>query len=241
MKAAGTVDGGVGALARLPMVGPTLVLQKLRRRLWSTRRAIAVVRDLDHAPSLSGGVHVELVDANAFVALPRLVSTTVGAEYLYVRPIERTRQAGAGRLAVATDDAGELMAFHFVHAECDADALDRVAPKMYPKMASDEVLTEAVYCLPAYRGQDVMPTLLRATGALLAAEGIRRAWAYIDTTNTASLGLFRRAGYNPSGRERVDRYRFYRFTTEFRELTPITKAEWAIIDERNARVVGAPR
>jgi GNAT superfamily N-acetyltransferase len=221
-------DGSVSVLGRLHTLGPSLILAKLRRRLWSTRRAIAVVRQIEQ-PLFPGhaGMRVMLVDAGTFVVLPRLVETAVGAEYLYVRPIERTRQAAAGRLAVATDTAGDVMAFHFVHDRADADRLERVAPKMYPQMAPDEVLTEAVYCLPAYRGQDVTSNLLRTTGSLLAAEGIRRAWAYIDSTNAASLRLFRRAGYSPSGTERVDRYRFFRFTTVFRDLTPTTSAEWA--------------
>ncbi len=232
MRASGRCGRRLRVVARIYELGPSLVFGKLRRRVWSTRRAIAVVRGLEHVsvPAFDG-IRVELVDASAFTALPRLLEATVGAEYLYVRPIERTRQAGAGRLAVATGATGELIAFHFVHASRDADALDRVAPKMYPKMACDEVLTEAVYCLPAYRGQDVVPNLLKATGALLAREGIRRAWAYIDTTNAASLRVFRTAGYSPSGTERVDRYRFFRFTTVFRELTPTTRREW---DRRGA-------
>ena len=97
---------------------------------------------------------------------------------------------------------------------------------MYPKLPTDEVLTEAVYCLPAYRGHALAPRLLQATGSIMAARGKRRAWAYLDTTNIAALRMFNRAGYHPSGEERVDRYRFGRFSTAFRPLTPKTQVEW---------------
>jgi uncharacterized protein len=211
----------------VPRIDPRIVVGKVLRRLWSTHRAIAVVRELtpERDPA-AARLRVEFVQPDLFDPLPRLVEEAKGIEYLYVRPIERTRLARAGTLSVARDADGELMAFHFVHDDGDYEALDQVAPGMYPPMPPDEVLTEAVYCLPAFRGQAIAPKLLAATGARLAAQGKRRAWAYLDTTNIAALRMFNRAGYAPSGAERVDRYRFGRFRTEFRELTPKTVEEW---------------
>jgi L-amino acid N-acyltransferase YncA len=214
-------------LRRFRELGAGIVVAKMRRRLWSTHTAIGVVRDLESASYLApDGMQVEVVQPEAFDALPLLVEAASGVEYLYVRPIERTRRARAGTISVARDAAGELMAFHFIHAAGDRDALEQVAPKMYPALAADEVLTEAVYCLPAFRGRDTMSALLRATGSLLATRGTRRAFAYLDTKNVASLRMFSRAGYRPSGVERVDRFRLFRFSTVFRDLTPITRTSW---------------
>jgi GNAT superfamily N-acetyltransferase len=221
-------DAAAGSRRALPRISPDIVVRKLLRRLWSTRRAIAVVRNLGGHGETPAGLQVEFVPADGFDALPRLVEQAVGIEYLYVRPIERTRQARAGTISVARDPDGELMAFHFVHSADDHKALNQVAPNMYPPMQSDEVLTEAVYCLPAFRGRAIAPQLLVATGTNLAARGMRRAWAYLDTTNVAALRMFNRAGYAPAGTERVDRYRFGRFSTEFRDLTPTTAREWDV-------------
>lgn len=204
-----------------------IIVRKLLRRLWSTHRAIAVVRELEPGRDRSSsGMNVEFVRPELFDPLPRLVEQATGVEYLYVRPIERARLARAGTLSVAQNANGDLVAFHFVHESGDHEALDRVAPGMYPQMPPDEVLTEAIYCLPAFRGQAFAAKLLMATGDSLAARGKRRAWAYLDTANPPALRMFNRAGYTPSGTERVDRYRFGRFSTEFRELTPKTAEEW---------------
>jgi RimJ/RimL family protein N-acetyltransferase len=213
-------------------LGAGLVLTKARRRLWSTRRAIAVVRDLGAGSELASpldGLQVDLVRPEDFTVLSRLVDDAVGIEYLYVRPIERTRRVAAGTMSVARTAQGDLVAFHFVHERHNHEALDQVAPGMYPQLPGDEILTEAVYCLPDYRGRALAPSMLQATGAIMAARGMRRAWAYLDTTNIAALRMFNRAGYQPSGEERVDRYRFGRFSTEFRKLSPKTKHEWGRI------------
>lgn len=205
----------------------SVVVSKLKRRLWSTHRAVVVSRDLQEKPSLPvDSIRVEFVDPDAFDELPGLVEQATGVEYLYLRPIERARQARAGTISVARDTAGELVAFHFVHETHDHAALDSVAPQMYPVLPEDGVLTEEVYCLPAHRGRGLAATLLQATGVLLLERGKRRASAYLDTTNLAALRMFNRAGYRPTGEERVDRYRGGRFDTLFRAATPLTLSEW---------------
>ena len=75
---------------------------------------------------------MELIDPDAFDDLPRLVREAVGVEYLYLRPTERTRRARAGTLSVARSAGGALLTFHFVHEAGDHEALDLVAPGMYP-------------------------------------------------------------------------------------------------------------
>jgi GNAT superfamily N-acetyltransferase len=204
-----------------------VIAAKLKRRLWSTRRAIAVSRDLRDVPVLPlDDIRVEFVAPDAFDELPRLVQQADGVEFLYLRSIERARQARAGTMSVARTAAGDLVAFHFVHESSDHAALESVAPHMYPVQHDDSVLTEEVYCLPAYRGRGLAAALLQATGALLLERGKRRASAYLDTTNLAAMRMFNRAGYLPAGEERVDRYRGGRFSTTFRDLTPRTRAEW---------------
>jgi GNAT superfamily N-acetyltransferase len=204
-----------------------LVVAKLRRRFWSAHRAVGVSRDLQDGPSLPlDEIRVEFVDPDAFDDLPGLVEQASGVEYLYLRPIERARQARAGTLSVARAADGDLVAFHFVHETADHAALDSVAPGMYPVPPEDVVLTEEVYCLPAYRGRGLAPALLQATGAMLLERGKRRAWAFLDTTVTPALRMFNRAGYRPTGQERVDRYRGGRFDTVFRDATLQTLAEW---------------
>ena len=214
----------------LQRVGLRLILSKVLRRLWSTHTSVAVARDLmpsSHAPA--GGIQFQLTEPEAFDDLPKLVEASDGIEFLFVRGIERLRRAHVGRIASARDDQGALLAFHFVHEHDNHEVLAQVAPGMYPQLPADEVFTEAVYCLPAHRGRGITARLLQATCTTMTKRGMTRARAYVDITNAAALRMFNRAGYHPLGDERIDRFRFGRFSTEFRELSPAIKAEWEAI------------
>jgi L-amino acid N-acyltransferase YncA len=209
-------------------VGVGVIAGKLRRRLWSAHASIAVVRALHEHDDLEPveDLQVAFEDPATFDVLPRLLAETTGADYLQLRAVERTREARAGSLSVARSAEGEVVAFHFVHEAGDRDALEAIAPGLYPQLPEDEVLTRTVYCLPAWRGRSIEARTLVATGRLLAARGKHRAWAYLDTTNTNDLRIFREAGYAASGEERVDSYRFGRYSSTFGPLSPATRAAW---------------
>ena len=215
-------------MLRIERLGIGLIADKVRRRFWSTGRAIALVRGLPDSPgeASTADLRVELVPPERFDTLVEIVDAATGYEYLFVRSLERTRQARAGTIAVARSTSGQLLAFHLVHEAGDHAALERVAPRMYQQLPEDEVLTEGVYCLPAWRGGTVAAKMLKATGSLVAAVGKRRAWAYPDTKNVASLRMFKRAGYVPAGIERVDRYRLGRYRSTFRSLSPQGRDDW---------------
>jgi GNAT superfamily N-acetyltransferase len=225
---------------RLLELEPSVILEKAHRRAWSARRALSMARELTGTtppPPPRGGLNVRFVEPEEFEPLAALATEATGIEYLYLWPIERTRKARAGTLAVATDDAGELMGFHFVHKARNHAALQTVAPDMYPELPSDEVLTEALYVLPAFRDHAVASTLLSTSGALLADRGIRRAWAWIDTTNRRAIRTFHRAGYVPGSDERVDLFRLGRHRTVFQPVSREAEAVWAsILAEAGSRV-----
>ena len=207
-------------------VGAGVLFRKLLRRAWSTRASLSLVREpLLEAP-IPPWLGIESMPPEAFAELGQLLRSSTGFDYLFIRNAERTRLAGVGTVSVARDATGRLAAFHFVYETDDRVALGQIAPNMHPDLAADEVLTELVYCLPTFRGRGVMSDLLGATGSALAARGKRRAFAYVDTANTRSLRMFARAGYAPSGVERVDRYRFGRHRSTFRQTTVTSEKRW---------------
>ena len=216
-------------------IGVSVLLGKLLRRVWSTRASLSLVREPLVEVPVAEGFALEIVPPEGFEGLAQLLESSTGADYLFVRNAEFTRLAGAGTISVARDEAGQLMAFHFVYEPKDRAALDRVAPNMFPDLAADEVLTELVYCVPAFRGRDLMRQLLHATGSTLAARGKRRAFAWVDSTNTSSLRTFAKAGYVPSGVERVDRYRFGRYSAAYRDLTATSQRRWDAVVNGRAR------
>ncbi len=205
-----------------------MIAAKLQRRLWSSHTTIAVARDLTGADGTGGDddLHVAFEDPATFETLPRLLAETSGADFLQARAIERTREARAGSLSVARNAAGDVVAFMFVHEPKDHDALERIAPGLYPRLQEGDVLTRTVFCLPEWRGRGYEPRVLVATGALLAGQGKRRALAYLDTTNVADMRIFQAAGYTPSGQERVDSYRLGRYSNAFRPVTAASRAAW---------------
>ena len=213
-------------VAAASRIGIAAVLTKLLRRAWSTRQSVALVHEpLVEAP-MPVGFRAELVPPESFEELAQILAGATGLDYLFVRNAEHTRRAGIGTVCVARTDTGLAMAFLFVYETNDRAALNHIAPNMHPPLAADEALTEQVYCLPAHRGHGVMTKLLQVTESVLAARGKRRAFAYVDTTNTQSLRTFARAGYAPAGFERVDRYRFGRHSTTFRTTTGTSYDRW---------------
>jgi hypothetical protein len=139
------------------MKGVSAIVGKLQRRLWSSHASIAVVRALDANDDLASAedLQVAFEDPATFDVLPRLLAETTGDDHLQLQAAERTREARAGSLSVARDADGDVVAFHFVHESGDFDALERIAPGLYPRLPEDEVLTRAVYCLPAWRGRSI--------------------------------------------------------------------------------------
>jgi len=218
----GSAGGGIGS------AGIGVIAAKLQRRLWSAHTTIAVARDLADADGAGAAddLLVAFEDPATFDTLPRLLSETTGADYLQARAVERTREARAGSLSVARNASGDVVAFMFVHEPKNHDALEEIAPGMYPRLQEGEVLTRTVFTLPEWRGRGYEPRLLVATGALLAAHGKHRALAYLDTTNVTDMRIFQEAGYTPSGQERVDSYRLGRYSNAFRPVTAPSRAAW---------------
>lgn len=218
----GSAAGGIGG------AGIGVIAAKLQQRLWSSHTTIAVARDLAGVAGTGGDddLRVAFEDPATFDTLPRLLTELSGADYLQARAVDRTREARAGSLSVARNEAGEVVAFMFVHEPKDHDALERIAPGLYPRLQEGEVLTRTVFTLPAWRGRGYESRLLVATGALLAGQGEQRALAYLDTTNVADMRAFGEAGYTPSGQERIDSYRLGRYSNAFRPLTALSRAAW---------------
>ena len=221
-NAGGSGGGGIGS------AGIGVIAAKLQRRLWSSHTTIAVVRELAGAEGTGtdDDLRVAFEDPATFETLPRLLAETSGADFLQARAIERTREARAGSLSVARNGAGDVVAFMFVHEPKDHDALDGIAPGLYPRLAEGDVLTRTVFGLPEWRGRGYETRLLAGTIALLASQGKHRAWAYLDTTNATDMRIFHAAGYAPSGEERVDSYRLGRYSNAFRPVTAGSRAAW---------------
>jgi len=214
-SADGTFDASPDRRTLLHL-SPGTIVRKLRLRLWSTRRSITLVRDLspDATEPAPPELDVSFADPADVPELTRLLPETTGPDLLTLTAIERTRAAAAGEVVLAClGDA--LVGIHLIHTAGHQERLEQVAPGLYRPLGLDEVLTEAVFVAPPYRGRGVAPAMLRATARELSRRGWRRALAVVDVENAASLRAFSGAGFRAGSTMRIDRLRLGRRTSRF--------------------------
>jgi GNAT superfamily N-acetyltransferase len=201
----------------LRTLSPRTALEKVRVRIWSTRFAIVIARDLSEAPGAPTGspeIEVAFVSARTFPNLRSTAPRARDADALTLAAMERTRAEGAGELVVAYLD-GRLAAFHFIHTREHQARLERVSPRLYAPLGAGEALTEGVFVLPQFRGRGIGPAMLRESGCELGRRGFHRALAVIDVDNPRSLRAFHAAGFVGQPVVRVDRYRLGRRTSSY--------------------------
>jgi hypothetical protein len=209
-------------------LGPRLVADKVRRRVWSTTLAVVVAAPTADARRVEALIPVtfETVPPSSFDALARSAATARGEDFLSLRALEVMRAADGGEIVFARAPGGEVAASLFVQDRATRDRLDGSFSGIYPPIADDEALTEGVYSWPAYRRRRVVGALLGHTLGLLAERGTRRALAVIAASNVASLRAFANAGYAPTGTVRIGRYRFNRWSASFAEDPVRADAVW---------------
>ena len=219
----------VAGLRRLRHVGVGLVVRKIAIRLWSTRVAVMVAAEIaptdDPTDRLPPNIPLdfEIVPSAAVDGRELGVETARGAELLYLEGLLRMYGFSPGDAMVARTQGGDLVAVALLSPSDRSAALELAAPGYYPPITADECWTEAHYVIPAYRNRRVMTTVLAEERNYLRGCGIRRAIAVIESTNQASLRAFARAGYEPTGLVRLDRYRLNRYSGRFTALDDETR------------------
>ena len=201
-------------------LSPRTMIEKVRTRGWSTRRSVLVVCDLTQPPAeppSAPELDVSFVEPAAFRDLPSTLRDARNEDLLSLAAMERTRVLAAGELVIARS-GDELAGIHFIHTPTHQERLERISPRLYAPLQTDEALSEAVFVYPAFRGRGVSSAMLRASASELARRGYRRSFAVIDVENRASLRAFRAAGFTAGPMMRVDSYRLGRRTSRFREV-----------------------
>jgi GNAT superfamily N-acetyltransferase len=222
------VFDAVPAISTFLSLSPRTLIRKLRTRGWSTRRSLLVVCDLTQppaGPALAPGLDVSFVEPAAFRDLPSTLRDAHNQDALTLCAMERTRALAAGELVVARS-GDELAGIHFIHTRAHQQRLDRISPSLYSPLREDEVLSEAVFVYPKFRGRGVGSSMLRASASELARRGYRRSLAVIDVENRASLRAFRTAGFTAGQLMRVDSYRLGRRTSRFRDVDDETRQRY---------------
>jgi GNAT superfamily N-acetyltransferase len=214
-----SVFDAVPPLRALRALSPQTAVGKLVSRMWSTTRALVVCCEVADVPSCPPGaprLEMSFVEPEQILDILALLPGARDDDALILSAMERTRAASAGELVLA-HESGHLVGMHFIHTAVHGERLARVSPLLYAPLAADEVLTEAVFVLPSFRGRGVGSAMLRASLRHLAERSFRRALAVIDVENRRSLRAFHAAGFRPLTTMRLDTYVLGRRTSELIE------------------------
>jgi GNAT superfamily N-acetyltransferase len=201
-------------------LSPRLLVGKVLARLWSTRRSVLVVGDLEHPPASPANgpkLDVSFVHPSTFPDLTSMLDDARGEDRLSLAALERTRAEAAGELVVARAGS-EIAGLHFIHTAAHQERLERIAPRLYAPLRAGEALTEGVFVFPAFRRRGVAASMLRASAVELGLRGYRHGLAVIDVENRASLRAFGAAGFVGRPVMRVDAYRLGRRTSRYAEV-----------------------
>jgi len=146
-----------------------------------------------HRPGISGR------EMPSLLAERRLLKAALGICWVALAPGERI--CFVGWLIPASSNA--LVQRHF--------------GDLFPRLEQDEVLLEGLLTLPPDRGQGIMTHALARMVAAARRQGARSAIAFVESTNTASLRGFQRAGFAPYA-TRHERWRLLRRRVVFETL-----------------------
>lgn len=216
------------AARRARRVGIRVIVDKLRVRAWSTRIAIIVASGTEPRPPLRDDPPLDFsVLASGAVDEREVASEALrGADLLYAEALIRMYRHRPGVAMQARDVGGGLVGMGLMLTADPHERPDAVPPGSYPGSSPDECWTEAHFVVPTRRGLRVLGRLLDAERDYLRERGFRSAFASIDSANVASLRAFARAGYEPTGVVRVDRYRLNRYTGRLAALDGRTQGRW---------------
>ncbi len=195
-----------------------IVSSLLRRQLWSDRVFLGLYRDLTVAstgPVADDDIMVRELRPSD---VPKLFD--VGRRDLYGQDIyerlsrRRLLRSGIGIPCIAVNAAGAPCYVVWMIGPEDNHIVQRYFHGRFPPLEADEVLFEGAFTSEANRGQHVAGRAGRQIRARAVERGARRAIAFVDINNRASLKACRRSG-DKSFLLRLERYRLFRLTMTF--------------------------
>jgi RimJ/RimL family protein N-acetyltransferase len=213
---------------RFRRIGLRVVVSKLTTRVWSDHVAVIVAAETEMRTSEAAAIPL----AYSFVPSEQLDARELdrksvrGGDTLYVEGLARLYGQAPGDAIIARTPEGALVGVGLISYPDRHERLDAGAPGLHQQLPPHACWTEAHYVLPEYRGKRVMTGILEAERVYLHDQGIRTVYALIESRNEASLRVFARAGYRPTGVISCYRYRLNRLATRTVAIDERTQARW---------------
>jgi len=192
--------------------GTGVLLRQLFSRVSSTSTYVWLAKDL--GPSSSPGaartsLALQPASAEAFQGILARLGEEKGKDVFEILRRVSFYERGFDACYLALTDSGDVCHIGWLLSARHNDLIRSEYPPGTDSLKADESLVENIFTFPRYRGKGIMLSVLQQMEDLAGKQGCRRVVAYVDTTNTASLAGFNRAGYKPYGEEKEYR-RFFR-------------------------------
>jgi hypothetical protein len=221
---------GLGDLLQ-PAMLPVFV-DRMAKRLWSTRQAIGFRRDLAQpfaAPAAT--IPIDIVELGPDELPGMLDPTLASASELDILECASRRALWArhfGRCFVATAPDGQACFVQWLFDQRDNGALARHFGDSFPPLQRDETLLEGAYTPAAFRGLRIMPAAMARIAAHAADTGARFVHTFVGIENLPSLKGCVRAGFAPH-QWRTQRLRLLSRDTGFAPLPATFAQDYAAI------------
>ena len=202
-----------------------VVLDELRRRLWSDWTHYGLARDLEtpfRAPAAKIPLQIRTLRESDLQKLLGMTADYVSDRGPYVR-MHRLNfvDAGVGTCYVAVTDDDEPCYMQWLMLARENDGIAGYFKGIFPVLARDEALLEYAFTREDYQGKGIMPAAMARIAEKARDDGARRVITFVDHHNIPALKGCQRAGFSPY-LIRVDRWRLLHRRVTFRPLPPGT-------------------
>ncbi len=197
-----------------------ILLNELRKRLWSQSISLGLQRDLSmnfetpdakikiNVRPLKNEDVVDLLDLSAHNTVdPRTISNQLGIV-----------KANIPTCYVAETTNGRPVYMQWLIQHHDSKKMRAYFKESFPEINESEALLEGAFTHPAYRGLQIMPMTMSTICEKAAILNVRRVNTFVDITNIASLKGCSRAGFYPY-LIREDRWIFFKRSISFHPVT----------------------
>jgi GNAT superfamily N-acetyltransferase len=187
---------------------PRLILEKLRRKIYSSSTSFCLRRDLTQsfeAPTakisitvrpLQGAEAANLFNANAPGLSANEMNDRIGRMGLF--------RNGIPQCHVAIDENGAPCYAQWLMSSADNDRIQEYFRGTFPVLAPDEALLEGAFTPESHRGQGIMPRAMALIAERARDFGARYVITFVADDNIPSLKGCKRSGFAPYMLRKMD-------------------------------------
>lgn len=201
----------------------TLVVDFVRRHLWSDDVALGLRRDMTVSftpPDATVSISISPIRDGDIPALLDVHSPDVPTGEIIDR-LTRRRMLDGGlmRCYVAVTEDDQPCYMQWIIGPAEHDRMVAIFNETFPRLGQDERLLEGAFTPEPFRGKKIMPAAMARIAGIAADGDVRWVITFVQKDNVPSLKGCARAGFSPY-LTRSERWRLFRQTVMFSPRSP---------------------